>query len=579
MLVEGMNSTVGVNVKLSLNKALKLAAYHHKRRDLAKAERLYKAVLKAFPDNETARVSVEKISSELIYWKAREHEQTLVDRLRDLYLKSKMEEARSAARELISLNPDQPIAWSILGGAELALGNNRQAETAFRKLKILLPDDPNVANNLASALMANDKHHEAIEHFQSALEIRSDFLESYIGLAKCLNWENRVDEAVVAIEAALNLSPTDGRALAILGTIKMKQGKTEEAVIILQKAIASNVFSSDAHRQLSQLVKYEEGHAHIKQVEDILLTATLTSYERCQMHYTYAKIKEDLSDFEQSYHHYCTAGRLRKNLLAYNISQDIEYFEKIKSHFQKIREIRNIEWDVKSYVNPIFIVGMPRSGTSLLEQIISSHSQVVAAGELHYVGSAGKQLVNKNLFDLPNLTILRDFYLKKVNSIGFGAKFVTDKMPHNFLYIGIIKIIFPDAKIIHVKRDPGAVCWSNFQRYFPAPDLGYSFDINDVVKHYLLYSNLMNFWKDEFPEGFFEVDYDQLTINPEVHIRTLLSYLCLNWEDSCLAPHENRRIVWTASREQVKEKIYTGSSQAWKKFEPFLSGAFDALYT
>lgn len=565
-------------MKLSLNRALKLAAYHHKRRDLVRAEQLYKAVLKSFPDNEIARVSFENISSELLYWKAREHEQTLVAELRDHYQQSRMEQARSAASELISLNPNLPIAWSILGGAELALGNNSQAETAFRKLKSLLPDDPSVANNLATALMANEKHHEAIEHFQFALEIKGDFLESYIGLAKCLNWQNRVEEAIVAIEAALNLSPIDGRALAILGTIKMKQGKTEEAVIILQKAVASTVFSSDAHRQLSQLVKYEEGHAHIKQVEDILTAANLTSYDLCQMHYTYAKIKEDLGDFERSYHYYCTAGQLRKNLLGYNISKDIEYFVRIKSHFRKIREIKNTEWNVISNVNPIFIVGMPRSGTSLIEQIISNHTQVVAAGELHYVGTAGKQLVNKNLFDLENLTILRNFYINKLNLIGDGAKFVTDKMPHNFQYIGIIKIIFPDAKIIHVKRDPGAVCWSNFQRYFPAPDLGYSFDINDVVKHYRLYADLMNFWKAEFPEGFFEVDYDQLTINPEIHIRSLLSYLCLNWEDSCLAPHENRRIVWTASREQVKEKIYTGSSQAWKKFEPFLNGAFDELY-
>lgn len=565
-------------MKLTLNKALNLADFHRKQGHLQKAEKMYQAILKTFPDNTVAKLALSNIATEL---EAKQHqlrEVKLVEELRDLYLTKDMQKAVTAAEELILLSPDLPIAWSILGGAYLSLGNNVQAEIAFRKLKTLMPTDPYVANNFATALVANNKPHEAIEHFQTAIKYKADFLESHIGLANCLQTENRLSEAGTSIQSALELSPDDGRALNILANIKMKQGETGEAVNALQKAINSNVFSADAHRQLSMLIKYEPEHAHIKQVEEILANHKLTPHERCQMSYAYAKINEDIGDYEKAYHYYASAGQLRKEMIGYKIEGDIEYFSNIKKHYMEISKIRCADWNVDLDVSPIFIIGMPRSGTSLLEQIISNHSRVYAAGELHYVGQAGRQLVAKNMLDIDNLNILRNFYIKKIKNIGVGHEFVTDKMPHNFWYVGIIKTIFPYARIVNVKRDPGAVCWSNFQRYFPAPELGYSFDINDTVKHYQLYIDLMNFWHNAFPNEIYEVDYDQLTVNPEVHIRSLLNNLGLDWEDACLAPHKNQRVVLTASREQVKEKIYTGSSQAWRKFEPYLGGAFDVLY-
>lgn len=566
-------------MKLPLNKALNLAAYHAKHGDLIKAEQLYKAVLKIHPKNEKARKALTEISVKQLNAQAQVQEQRLVDELRNLYEQSRMEEARSAAKELIVLNPDLPIAWSILGGAELALENHGEAVTAFRKLHTLLPNDPNVANNLASALVANNKSHEAIQYYQQAIELKKDFIEPHIGLANCLQSANRLDEAIITLDTALKLNPSDGRALAIFGTIKLKQGANDEAIAALQKATQSSVFSSDAHRQLTQLVKYDRGNPHINQVEEILNSSTLTLYDQCQMHFAYAKMQEDLENYADGFKYYCSAGQFRKKMLDYNIQRHVEYFRRIKEHFATLVNVENSEWCEEPSPSPIFIVGMPRSGTSLLEQIISSHSQVTPAGELHYVGSAGKQLVQKNLNDIANLKITRDHYIKKLVEIGSGSAFVTDKMPHNFQYIGVIKKIFPNAKIIHMKRDPGAVCWSNFTRYFPAPELAYSFDIHDVVKYYQLYVDLMDFWKNEFPNGIYEVDYDQLTTNPEPNIRALISHLGLDWEDACLAPHKNQRIILTASREQVKERIYTGSSQAWKKFEPFLNGAFDELYT
>ena len=150
-------------------------------------------------------------------------------------------------------------------------------------------------------------------------------------------------------------------------------------------------------------------------------------------------------------------------------------------------------------------------------------------------------------------------------------------MPHNFLYIGLLTAAFPDAKIINVKRNSRAVCWSNFKQFFLSKALGYSFGIDDVVTYYKLYQGLMAFWEKRLPSRIYTLDYEELTISKENEIKKLIQYLDLDWEKECLSPQNNRRGVTTASNLQVREKVYQGSSQKWKNFKPYLNGAFDCL--
>ena len=152
-------------------------------------------------------------------------------------------------------------------------------------------------------------------------------------------------------------------------------------------------------------------------------------------------------------------------------------------------------------------------------------------------------------------------------------------MPQNFLQIGLILKALPEAKVIHVKRDPAATCWSNFKHYFSANGLGYSYDLSDTVNYFKLYQDLMDFWDQQYSDQIYHLDYDKLTVEQESETRKLIEYLKLGWEDDCLSPHKNKRSVRTASQQQVREKVYTGSSQAWRKFEPYLNGAFDELLT
>ena len=150
-------------------------------------------------------------------------------------------------------------------------------------------------------------------------------------------------------------------------------------------------------------------------------------------------------------------------------------------------------------------------------------------------------------------------------------------MPQNFLYIGLIATSFPEAKILHIKRNPSAVCWANYKQWFKSKDLSYSYSINDIIKYYELYEDLMKFWKKLFKNKIYEVNYESLTTNHEDEIKKLIKYLDLDWEERCLSPEENKRVVTTASNKQIRNKIFKGSSQKWKSYKPFLNGVLDGL--
>ena len=228
----------------------------------------------------------------------------------------------------------------------------------------------------------------------------------------------------------------------------------------------------------------------------------------------------------------------------------------------------------------IFILGMPRSGTTLIEQIISSHSEVLGAGELSYVHRFGNAIARG--ISKVNTKILVDFresYLKKLKELSNKSTTVTDKMPSNFKYVGLICSAFPDAKIVHVKRNSAATCWGNYKQHFTSKTLGYSYNLDDLITYYGLYQNLMQFWEEQYGDRIYSLKYETLTMNQEDETRKLIQYLDLKWEQECLAPQDNKRSVSTASNssKQIRQKIYQDSSQKWKKFEPFLKGVFNQL--
>ena len=230
----------------------------------------------------------------------------------------------------------------------------------------------------------------------------------------------------------------------------------------------------------------------------------------------------------------------------------------------------------------IFILGMPRSGTSLVEQILCSHSLVYGGGEFKMMGQWCYGFV-KLYASNPNTVLsneylndLKTFYLNGLKGLG-RVKTITDKMPLNFLWIGFILSAIHTARIVHTVRDPMAVCWSIYKTPFSCTSNAYSCNLNDIGEFYRLYIDLMQFWQEKFPERTYDLNYEQLTLNQESETRNLLDYCGLEWEDTCMEFHKNSREVRTASWAQVKRPMYQGSSEAWKKYERYLEPLSQAL--
>jgi hypothetical protein len=223
---------------------------------------------------------------------------------------------------------------------------------------------------------------------------------------------------------------------------------------------------------------------------------------------------------------------------------------------------------------------MPRSGTSLVEQIIASHSQVYGAGELARLRRIVRPIIRTAVEtgEPDNNSILRNNienkihsdYLDYLQNLNRSEKFITDKMPLNFIFLGFILSAIPSVKIIHLKRDPMAVCWSIFKHNFTGDGNGYSYDMDELSEYYLLYHDLMEFWETRFPDRIYHLDYEKLTENQETETRNLLDYCGLDWEQQCLDFHTTKRDVKTGSHVQVRKKMYQGSSSAWIKYEQLL---------
>ena len=431
---------------------------------------------------------------------------------------------------------------------------------------------------LGAVLEATGRKSEAVDAKQTAVALSPQDAEAHSNLAVTLQKLGRLDEALASCRQAIALKPDLAEAHYNLGNTLQKLGRLDEALASYTQAIALKPDFAEAHQALTSMKKFDAQDEQYSKMLELYLDEGISEEQRCHINFSLAKACEDLGDYEQAYTYYGEGNVLRKKLLNYDINRDIELFRKIKFNYSQIAQ-NSLEPDkLSKNLMPVFIVGMPRSGTTLVEQIVSSHSKVTGAGELDCARQFGAAIAtgitganNESLLDF------RSKYLDKLKNVSNGNHIVTDKMPQNFRYIGLLASAFPEAKIIHVKRNPAAVCWANYKQYFTSKNIGYCYAIDDVVSYHKLYKNLMEFWTNTLSNRIYNLDYEQLTVNQESETRQLIDYLGLDWDENCLSPQNNTRSVATASNLQVRQKVYQGSSEQWKKYEPFLNGAFDGL--
>ena len=452
------------------------------------------------------------------------------------------EKALADLNKALSLDPSSATALFNRGTVQKELGRLDKSLTDLQKAIALQPDLAEAHNNMGNTLQDLGKLEEAEESYRQSIALKSD----------CAEFHNN------------------------LGIMLQRLGKLEEAEACVTKATELKPDFAKAHRNLTSMKTFSFKDKQYFEMQEVYLNHNISEEERCNINFGLAKAYEDLADFEQAYLHYNEGNALRKRLLHYDISQDVELFKALKSNFSQISKILLQSDHSTKNLTPVFILGMPRSGTTLVEQIVSSHPKVTGAGELNFVKQFGEEIASGiSKINAASLAEFREIYLNKIEDLTEGNLIVTDKMPQNFRFIGLIATALPEAKIVHVKRDPRAVCWANYKQYFATNDLGYTYSIADVIHYYRLYENLMEFWRTEFNDKIYDLDYEQLTVNQEKETKRLIDYIGLDWNKACLSPQNNKRRVATASNVQVRQKVYQGSSQKWKKYEPFLNGLFD----
>ena len=500
-----------------------------------------------------------------------------VDQLLGYYHAGKLAEALKLAKSLSVRHPEFPLCWKVLASLLRVLGHQEKALDANQKAIKLQPNDGEAHYNLANLLNEMDRFEEAKQSYKNAITLSPDFAEAHYNLGNVYLELDDVELARDCYLRATELKSDFAQAFSNLGSAYTQIGNLDKAKTTLERAIELDSSLAEAHRHLASMKTFASDDEQFAMMQR-LFSVEISDEQRCHLNFALAKANEDLGNFEAAYLNYKQGNAARKKLLGYSIDQDIETFEKIRHGFEKIRMLSPLLEVTDSTPRPIFILGMPRSGTTLVEQIVSSHSEVEGAGELKFAADFGEQLAKGNAQSNGNSIFeFRKNYLDSLKSVSKGHAFVTDKMPQNFLYIGLLTKAFPEAKIVHVKRKPAAVCWANFKQFFSSKGLGYSYDLNDVVRYYNMYSELMEFWVDSLPNKIYELDYELLTSNQSNEITKLVKHIGLDWDEKCLHPQKNKRVVSTASNKQVRQKIYTGSSQKWERFKPFLNGKFDSL--
>lgn len=484
--------------------------------------------------------------------------------------------ALEQAKKMVDQYPSSALLHNVIGVVLMQLGDPEAAVSSYTRALELRPDYAEVHNNLGLALVATRGKEAAIESFQQALKHNPIYSEAYENLGNVYLEMNQPKLAADSYRRAVSLKPGSAVAHFNLGSALSFSGDTAGAIESIERAVALDTSMAPAYRLYTFLKSISKGDPFLEQMRNLARLSNLSNDDRIQISFALGKAEFDVGNIEAGMNFLAVGNGLRKSQLGYTANQSRRSVARIKGAF--VEELPKLKSDfAEAPTRPVFIIGMPRSGTTLVEQILASHSRVFGAGELGYLRDAINEVGwHSKPLDLGALSHIRSSYFGKLSTFPVKA-LTTDKNPHNFLWAGFIAHAFPEAKVIHVKRDPMAVCWSNYKYYFPDSGMGYSFDQRDVAQYYLLYRDLMAFWHEKFPGRIYDLDYQSLTEDQEGETRRLLEEVGLEWEDSVLDFHKTERSVQTTSATQVRKKLYKGSSREWEAYKPWLGPMQDTL--
>jgi len=471
------------------------------------------------------------------------------------------------------LLPDDAEAHGNLGNAYRAVG---QIDHAIRSHRRALDIDPNYAkshNDLGSALQDRGLIEEAAESFRRAVALEPGFALAYSNLSIVLALQNRIEEAEVNCRRALELKPTLTGAIVQCAELLAARGDFSSAERLLKHAISIEPDMPEAWAGLARMKKMTEADGFWLIEARRIASLSLPPRREVHLRFALGKYFDDVADYEQAFANYRRANDLAKTgVAAYDSNTHMRAIDRIVATHDRAW-LSQTRLASHSSPRPVFIVGMPRSGTTLAEQILASHGDVHGAGELTFWSKAALTYdaaraagENERLI----LERLSAAYIDELRYLAPDASRVVDKMPANFLYLGLIHAALPEARIIHLKRNPLDTCLSIYFQNF-GPGHSYAHDLDDLGHYYAEYLRVMDHWRRSLPsEVMLEVSYEDLVRETEFWSRRMLTFIGLPWNPSCLEFHVSKRPVTTLSKWQARQKITQASVARWRHYERFL---------
>jgi tetratricopeptide (TPR) repeat protein len=547
---------------------LTLAWQRHQAGDLAEAAQLYRQVVEEAPADAEALALLALVC----------HQQ------------GNLAEAEGWYRQALAVRPGDAEVHLRLGMALMCLDRPAEAADHFREAVRLRPDAPEAWNNLANMLFLQGKTEEAIPCYRQAVHLRPSYAEACLNLGNALREDDRLDEGLAWYREAVRLRPASPKAHNNLGAALLERGDVQEAELHLRESLKYRPGSAQVLAALAANGLYRDTDPGLDQLQARLADSRLSPSESSQLHFALAHLLDRAGQPDPAFDHFREANRLRRELAqqagrAFDPAVHSRLVDRLMVVFTPdyFAQIRDLGSDTQT---PVFLVGMPRSGSSLVEQILSHHPDVAGAGELRDLPRLAASLPERlrtpesypdcvSRLDPATIRTLAEGYLARVRELVGPARRITDKLLENFLHLGLIATLFPRARVIHCRRDPLDTCVSCFVQIFR--DMVFAWDLNDLGCYYKDYARLMVHWRTVLPLPLLEVDYEELVRDQEGVSRRLVDFCGLPWDERCLRFYQNPRPVRTVSKLQVRQPIYGSSVGRWRRYAAHLAPLRQAL--
>ncbi|MDC3184969.1 sulfotransferase [Candidatus Pelagibacter sp.] len=488
---------------------------------------------------------------------------------------------------------DYAEIYNLKGLCYEAQNQKEKAVTNYQKVLSIDPQSLPSLVNLGNVNKDLKNFDIAERYYLQVIKINPNYIKAYSNYANLLSKTNRTDESIKNYKKSLELfyktNENPKNALLIhynLGLVYETVGDVSAVRSQVEIMLKIDPKFTRADYLLSTSKKYSKGDKHIEEMEHKLNNYNLTKFSKTLLYFSLGKAYEDIKDYQKSYEKLKLANDSYREIieLNFNFESEKDFFNNIKEEFKNFDKSFESNYKEKKM---IFIMGMPRSGTTLMEQIISTNDKVSAGGEMeslpnligHYFVKDRAKGKLKNIEEALKKNdpteISKEFY-KYLEKYNLNKNIITDKSVLNFLFIGHIKCLFPNAKIIHCKRDPGNNCFSIYKLLFEG-SMYWSYSQSEVAQYYKLYEDLMIFWKSKYPDFICDAEYEKIIEHPEKEIKRIIEFCDLEWDDKYLKFYENKNPIRTNSSDQARKPIYKGSLNKVAKYEQYLSEMFSIL--